>query len=140
MRRLFVDTLYFVALINLNDQWREKALRVKSEIFNAKFITTEIVLIEVLNFFSEYGENLRRQVSFFVRDVLEDVDFDVISYTETTLLEGLELYESRLDKGYSLSDCISLERSAVNSELRKFSRMTIILSRFKLLRLVRRAF
>ena len=108
MRRLFVDTLYFVALINLNDQWREKALRVKSEISNAKFITTEIVLIEVLNFFSEYGENLRRQVSLFVRDVLEDVDFEIVSYTETTLLEGLELYESRLDKGYSLTDCISM--------------------------------
>ncbi len=108
MKRLFVDTLYFVALINQNDQWREKALRVKAEISNAKFITTEIVLIEVLNFFSEYGENLRRQVSFFVRDVLEDVGFEVISYTETTLLEGLELYESRLDKGYSLTDCISM--------------------------------
>ncbi len=108
MRRLFVDTLYFVALINLNDQWREKALRVKSETSNAKFITTEIVLIEVLNFFSEYGENLRRQVSLFVRDVLEDVDFEIVPYTETTLLEGLELYESRLDKGYSLTDCISM--------------------------------
>ena len=62
MRRLFVDTLYFVALINLNDQWREKALRVKSETSNAKFITTEIVLIEVLNFFSEYGEIFLRKI------------------------------------------------------------------------------
>ncbi len=108
MRRLFVDTLYFIALINLNDQWREKALQVKSEISNAKLITTEIVLIEVLNFFCEYGENLRRQVSLFVRDVLEDADFEVVPYTETTLLEGLELYESRLDKGYSLTDCVSM--------------------------------
>ena len=108
MRRVFVDTLYFVALINPNDQWREKALRARSETSNAKFVTTEIVLIEVLNFLSEYGENLRRQVSLFVRDVLTDVDFEVVSYTETTLLEGLELYESRLDKGYSLTDCISM--------------------------------
>ena len=108
MRRLFVDTLYFVALINFNDQWRGKALRVKSETFNAKFITTEPVLIEVLNFFSEYGGNLRRQVSLFVRDVLEDADFEVVPYSETTLLEGLDLYESRLDKGYSLTDCISM--------------------------------
>ena len=80
----------------------------KSEISNAKFFTTEIVLIEVLNFLCEYGGNLRRQVSLFVRDVLEDTDFEVASYTETTLLEGLELYESRLDKGYSLTDCISI--------------------------------
>ena len=87
MRRVFVDTIYFVALINRKDQWREKALRVKSEITDAKFVTTEIVLIEVLNFLCEYGENLRQQVSLFVRDVLEDADFEVVSDTETTLLE-----------------------------------------------------
>lgn len=108
MRQIFVDTLYFVALINKRDQWREKAVQIKSELIAVKLITTEIVLIEVLNFLSEYGENLRRQVSLFVRDILEDMDFEVVSYTETTLLEGLELYESRLDKGYSLTDCISM--------------------------------
>ena len=108
MRRLFVDTIYFVALINPNDQWREKAVQIKSEISDAKFITTEIVLIEVLNFLCEYGENLRRQVSLFVRDILEDADFEVVPHTESALLEGLELYESRLDKGYSLTDCISM--------------------------------
>ncbi len=108
MRRVFVDTLYVVALINPNDQWREKALQVKRQTADATFVTTEIVLIEVLNFLSEYGAKLRKQVSLFVRDALEDADFEVVSYTETTLLEGLELYESRLDKGYSLTDCISM--------------------------------
>lgn len=108
MRKVFVDTIYFVALISPNDQWREKALQVRSEISTVKLITTEIVLIEVLNFLCEYGENLRQQVSLFVRDVLEDVNFEVAPYTETNLLEGLELYESRLDKGYSLTDCVSM--------------------------------
>ena len=108
MRKVFVDTLYFVALINKNDQWRSKALKVKAEVADAKFVTTEMVLIEVLNFLSEYGETLRHQVSLFVRDVLQDIEFDVVSYRETTLLDGLELYESRLDKGYSLTDCISM--------------------------------
>ena len=58
MRRIFVDTLYFVALINTKDQWRNEAVRVRSEIAGAKFVTTEIVLVEVLNFLSEYGETL----------------------------------------------------------------------------------
>lgn len=108
MRKVFVDTLYLVALISKNDQWRSKAVEAKAQVTDAMFVTTEIVLIEVLNFLSEYGETLRNQVSLFVRDVLEDVDFDVVSYGETTLLNGLELYESRLDKGYSLTDCISM--------------------------------
>ena len=104
--KAFRETFYFVALINPGDQWHPDAIRVKSEIAGAKFVTTEIVLIEVLSFLSEYGETLRHQVSLFVRDVLEDVEFDVIPQSETTLLNGLDLYESRLDKGYSLPDCI----------------------------------
>ena len=101
-------TRSIVALINPNDQWREKALQAKRETADVKFVTTEIVLIEVLNFLSEYGANLRRQVSLFVRDILEEADFEVISYMETTLLEGMKLYALRLDKGYSLTDCISM--------------------------------
>lgn len=108
MRKVFVDTLYFVALINKNDQWRSKSIEAKARLSDVRFVTTEMVLIEVLNFLSEYGETLRKQVSLFVRDVLEDVEFDVVAYTETTLLNGLELYETRLDKGYSLTDCISM--------------------------------
>jgi predicted nucleic acid-binding protein len=73
MKRVFVDSLYIVALINPNDQWREKALQAKRETADAKLVTTEIVLIEVLNFLSEYGANLRRQVSLFVRDILGHV-------------------------------------------------------------------
>ncbi|MBX3296155.1 MAG: nucleic acid-binding protein [Acidobacteria bacterium] len=108
MRKVFVDTLYFVALINKNDQWWSKSIEAKARLSDVRFVTTEMVLIEVLNFLSEYGETLRKQVSLFVRDVLEDVEFDVVAYTETTLLNGLELYETRLDKGYSLTDCISM--------------------------------
>lgn len=108
MRKVFVDTLYFVALINKNDQWRSKSIEAKARLSDVRFVTTEMVLIEVLNFLSEYGETLRKQVSLFVRDVLEDVEFDVVAYSETTLLNGLELYETRLDKGYSLTDCISM--------------------------------
>ena len=108
MRKVFVDTLYFVALINKNDQWRSKSIEAKTRLSDVRFVTTEVVLIEVLNFLSEYGETLRKQVSLFVRDVLEDVEFDVVAHTETTLLNGLELYETRLDKGYSLTDCISM--------------------------------
>jgi predicted nucleic acid-binding protein len=32
----------------------------------------------------------------------------VIRHTPDLFLKGLDLYESRLDKGYSLTDCISM--------------------------------
>ena len=51
---------------------------------------------------------MRMKVSAFVREILLDVRVKVIARNETTFLEALELYESRLDKGYSLVDCISM--------------------------------
>ncbi len=108
MRKVFVDTHYFVALINTRDQWHQSATAARKQTADAEFITTENILIEVLNFLCEYGPSLRAKVALFVRKVLIDPDFEVVSHKEITLLEGLELYESRLDKGYSLTDCISM--------------------------------
>jgi len=47
----FVDTLYFVALFNPRDQWHERALAASKLVSETKLITTEDVLVELLNFF-----------------------------------------------------------------------------------------
>jgi uncharacterized protein len=51
---------------------------------------------------------MRMKVSAFVREILLDVRVKVIPRNANTFLEALELYETRLDKGYSLTDCISM--------------------------------
>ncbi len=59
MKVAFVDTLYFVALFNRRDQWHERAIAASRLVAETKLITTEDVLVELLNFFSEYGEKSR---------------------------------------------------------------------------------
>lgn len=71
-------------------------------------VTTEDVLTELLNFYAEHGKLTRLKVSAFVREILLDTKVKVIPRNETSFLEALEFYESRLDKGYSLTDCISM--------------------------------
>lgn len=71
-------------------------------------ITTDAVLVEVLNYFSGYGPTTRKKISQVVRDILSDNDSLVIEETRSVFLKALELYESRLDKGYGLTDCISM--------------------------------
>ena len=56
MKTAFVDTLYFVALFNPRDQWHERAVAASTLVAETKLITTEDVLVELLTFFSEYGE------------------------------------------------------------------------------------
>jgi predicted nucleic acid-binding protein len=63
---------------------------------------------ELLNFYSEFGERMRYEVSKYVRQLLLNPKFEIIGRGEMSFLEALELYESRLDKGYSLTDCISM--------------------------------
>ena len=60
MKVAFVDTLYLVALFNPRDQWHERAMAASQLVAETKLITTEDVLVELLNFFSEYGEKARR--------------------------------------------------------------------------------
>lgn len=60
MKVAFVDTLYLVALFNPRDQWHERAIAASRLVAETKLITTEDVLVELLNFFSEYGEKARR--------------------------------------------------------------------------------
>ena len=108
MSVVFVDTNYWVASINQIDQWHDRALRIEKQLFGARFITTEEVLVETLNYFSSFGPQLRLKAARVVRRLFERADIDVIPQTEDSFLAGLTLYLARLDKGYSLTDCISM--------------------------------
>ncbi len=108
MNPIFVDTQFFIAIFQETDQWHHRAIEVESSIEGRSFITTDEVLSEVLNYFSGFGERTRREVSGFVHDVLAEPEFTIIEQSRGSFLRGLEFYENRLDKGYSLSDCISM--------------------------------
>lgn len=108
MKLVFADTFYLVALINPRDQWHQQAIRVNQLISDAKLITTENVLIELLNFFSEYGERARRGAVIQTERIISSADVEVIPQTHEGFVAGLNLFKARPDKGYSLTDCISM--------------------------------
>ena len=62
----------------------------------------------MLNFFSEYGAEMRQTVVDTVRDILVDLDIEYVPHSPETFLDALDFYESRSDKGYSLTDCVSM--------------------------------
>lgn len=107
MKLVFVDTLYWIATIHPKDQWHDQALEVGSALTSNQ-VTTDAVLIEVLNFFCGYGPEMRQQAAGMIEDVLADADIETIQLTHTDFLAGIALYKSRPDKGYSLTDCISM--------------------------------
>ena len=72
------------------------------------WVTTDEVLIEVLDAFANAGRSLRRRSAQIVRRILSSPDVTVIPESRESFLEGLTLYERRLDKAYSATDCISM--------------------------------
>lgn len=73
-----------------------------------KLITTEDVLVELLNFFSEYGVKARRGAVAQAEGILSGANIELTPQSHDTFIAGLSLYKARPDKGYSLTDCISM--------------------------------
>jgi predicted nucleic acid-binding protein len=74
----------------------------------SRLITTEVVLIEFLNYFCGYGSVMRQVAVNSVEKILQNPTVEVIPLTHESFVAGLQFYRERLDKGYSLTDCISM--------------------------------
>ena len=107
-RKVFADAFYWVAVSNPTDESHHQALSLTQSLQNSLIITTEEVLTEVLAYFSGRGQRFRRRAAQTVRHLLTDPRVRVVPQSHESFLAGLELYEARLDKGYSLTDCISM--------------------------------
>jgi uncharacterized protein len=106
MNRAFADTLYWVAVTNPRDPWRQPALEARRRLSDARNITLDEVLTEFLTAMAGQGAFLRRKAVEVVRSILTDDGVIVLPQTRFSFLAGLALYEARGDKAYSLTDCI----------------------------------
>jgi predicted nucleic acid-binding protein len=106
---LFADTFYWIALADFTDSAHPRALALTSERAASRIVTTDEVLAEYLTFFSTALEPLRRAVAGSVQGILGNPVIRVIPQSRASFLAGLELYEARPDKRYSLVDCISMQ-------------------------------
>ena len=64
MKEIFVDTSDFVAVLHPGDQLHEKAVSVEKSLIAAQLVTTDFVLIEVLNYFCEFREFFKARIPF----------------------------------------------------------------------------
>jgi len=108
MRQAFADTGYWLAVARPRDQWNEAAGRAKTELGECILVTTDEVLTEFLAGMGGLGPDLRRLAVSVVRKVLDDANIRALPQSRESVLRGVALYDQRLDKGYSLVDCISM--------------------------------
>ena len=104
MSRVFADAFYFVALLNRADQFHAKATAAAQGL-RGEVVTTEWVLMEVADALASSVS--RRAVAPFVYDLLADPKVEIVRAEGGWFERGLQLYEQRPDKAWTLTDCIS---------------------------------
>jgi len=114
MNAIFADTFFWIALTDFQDQSHEKAKSFARSTAQTTMFTTEEVLTEYLNYFAGWGARLREKAAINVQSILESRTIHVVGQTSASFRTGLTLYHARLDKGYSLTDCISMETMRSN--------------------------
>ena len=108
MKRLFADTVYWIALTNSFDQYHAKAVEVSSALGNCRLFTTETVRTEFLNALADKGPLVRAAAVEMVEAIMSNSQVTVIPQTRRTFSRSLAFYKARPDKGYSLTDCGSM--------------------------------
>lgn len=104
-KMILVDTDYLIALINRRDQHHVRAAAWASVVAEP-LLATEYILWELANFYSAPFHRSKIQPFIEHLDSLPD-KWTVLSASPALFTSGLKLYAQRLDKAWSLTDCIS---------------------------------
>jgi uncharacterized protein len=104
MKSVFADTVYYLALVSPRDQCAASAMRF-TQGFTGAFVTTAWVLTEVANSLTR-GSDRALFVELY-RDLAFDRRVMIVPPAQDLFEQGLELFSTRPDKEWSLTDCIS---------------------------------
>jgi predicted nucleic acid-binding protein len=107
MTRVFADTGYWIALLNPRDALHEKARQASTGLGRTRIITSEFVLVEVLNAFASKGDLPRRAACVLVDKIRSNPNAEIVSMTSSAFRHAVERYRSRGDKTWGLTDCAS---------------------------------
>ena len=103
--RFFLDTAYVLALLNPKDPYNKQAKAVLSKISGAREVwVTEAVLVEVGN---ALARSNRSAAIDFIDGCYSTPNIKVVSVDHVLLRHAIDLYQSREDKEWGLTDCIS---------------------------------
>ncbi len=117
MKRVFADTFFYLALMSARDRHHSQARLLASDP-GTIFVTTEFVLVEVLDGLSMPAN--RPVAVRFARELRNDPGTRIVSASSSLLESGLQLYEQRPDKGWSLTDCtsfVAMEQEGIGEAL-----------------------
>jgi predicted nucleic acid-binding protein len=104
----FADTFYWLALARPRDPWHTTAVNWAKGHPAVRLVTTDEELVEFVNALAGTGPAGRHYAVATVQDLRADPNAIVLPQTRSDFDAALALYDARADKGYSLTDCRSM--------------------------------
>jgi predicted nucleic acid-binding protein len=106
-RSVFLDTSFVIALLNKDDPHHARALALDDELqeAGALLVLHWGIILEIADGFARLGR--RAQGLRLLAKLTGEEGYEIIPITEPLLQDALDLYRSRGDKEWGLTDCIS---------------------------------
>lgn len=104
LTKIFIDTLYVVALTNRRDQYHSRARELVKNYVGYPLITTDGVLLEIGN---TLARRYKAQSIAIIERFKASENVEVVTIDSQLFSRGFELYQSHQDKSWGLVDCIS---------------------------------
>ena len=117
MKRIFADAGYWIALVHPRDPLHTRAQEESASIADAQVVTSQMVLVEVVNAFAGQGAVFRQAASKLAQALKSSPSVSIVQQTSGQFHQDVAFYEHRADKGWSLTDCASF----INMQQQKIS-------------------
>jgi predicted nucleic acid-binding protein len=103
----FADTSFLIGLLSGRDQFHPQAAAWQQHLLitHGRILTTDLVMWEFLNAMAAPID--RSKAVRFYELSRADPNLEIVSFTEAAVRSSVQLYASRPDKGWSLTDCHS---------------------------------
>lgn len=78
MKAIFVDTFYWIALLNSKDTWPSQVIAVSQTISNSPLVVSDGIIDELFAYSSKRGDLLRLKVSEIYKSFLTDPNIQIV--------------------------------------------------------------
>lgn len=109
IRKVFVDTSAWLALVNKSDTAHYKARMVRDSLLKdqTQFVVTNYVMLEIAN---ALGRTPHKETAVKLINIIEMSDnIQIVEINKGIYKVAWQVYSTYLDKDWSLTDCTSFE-------------------------------
>lgn len=108
---IFVDSVYYIAINRVGDQWRDPALRAAADIQpNQQYLTTYGIFTETLARYSRARPQVRTRIAVRLQVLATDDRYTVIAESPQLMTAALDLYAGEFaNSTFSLQDCVAIQ-------------------------------